>query len=526
LLVYSAIRENIRQLYLRTIDKLDASVIPGTEGGEQPFFSPDGQWVGFFAQGKLRKALIRGGTAQTVCDIAGLRGATWGADDKIYFAPSPVSGLWRVAESGGKPEEITKLDRQNGEVSHRYPQLLPGGKQILFEVWTGPGTTERHVDVQSLETGERHVLVQGAIAPRYVGAGYLIFLTNQTLMAVPFDLAHLTLSGSPIKLIEHPLRREGTQYSVSDAGQLAYVPGSGGELESRMVWVNRKGEAEPLPIPPHPYQGEAVLSDDGRYAAGGINGSTVGIWIYDFMRSRLAPLITPDGSSQAPIWTPNGKHVAYRATRKGFRNLFWKSVDGIGDEERLTTSENFQTPGSWSPDGKWLAFWENDPVTRSDIWTLDMSGDRKPTPFLKTRASESNPHFSPDGQWMAYTSDESGRSEVYVSRFPGPTSKEMISTDGGNEPVWSRNRHELLYRNGNKVMVVDVTLKPAFSASQPHMLFEAPYSFSVNGASAYDTSLDGQRLLMVQSTSTDVKPTQIDVVINWLQQLKQSPPEK
>jgi serine/threonine-protein kinase len=521
LLVYSAIRNNVRELYLRHIDSLDTKAIPGTEGGEQPFFSPDGQWVGFFARGKLRKASINGGAAQTLCDVSNMRGGAWGSDEKVYFAPTPLSGLWRVAASGGQPEQVTKLERQNGEVSHRFPQILPGAKQILFEVWTGPGAEERHVDVQSLDTGERHLLIQGGIAPRYVSAGYLIFPRDQSLMAVPFNIGRLAVTGDPVQLAEHALQREGTQYAVSDSGRLAVITGGVGGREGHLVWVSRKGEVEQLPIPPRNYQGEAVLSNDGRYAAIGMNGATIGLWIYDFARSTLAPLVTPNGSSQTPVWSPDGKHIAYRATRKGFRNLFWKSVDGIGDEERLTTSDSFQTPSSWSPDGRWLAFAENDPATRGNIWMIDMTGDRKPTPFIRTAASESNPHFSLDGRWIVYVSDESGRSEVYVSSFPGPPSKILISNNGGNEPMWSRNKRELLYRNGAKMMAVDVSFTPTFSAGTPHLLFEAPYYFSPNGVTAFDTSLDGERLLMIRSSETDSAPTQIDVVINWFEELKQ-----
>jgi serine/threonine protein kinase/Tol biopolymer transport system component len=520
-LVYAGVRDNVRELYLRSIDNPDATVIPGTEGGDQPFFSPDGQWVGFFAtQGKLRKASIRGGAAQTLLnDVGNMRGATWAADGTIYFAPTGLSGIWKIPP-GGKPEEVTKLDRQKGEVSHRFPQILPDGKHILFEVWTGPGSEERYVDVQSVDTGIRQRLVQSAQTPRYVSAGFLVFSRDQILMAAPFDLAHLTLTADPVQLIEHARQREGTQYAVSDTGRLAYITAAGRQ-EGRLVWVNRKGEAEPLPLPPRNYQGEAVLSDDGSKAAVGINGGSVGLWIYDFSRATLAPLVTPDGSTQAAVWTPDGKRIVYRGTRKGFRNLFWKPVDGLGNEERLTTSENFQTPGSWSPDGRWLAFWEVDPVTRSDIWVIDMSGDRKPVPFINTSASEANPHFSPDGRWIAYTSDESGKSEVYVSRFPGPPSKIPISNNGGTEPAWSRNKRELLYRNGTKMMAVDVQLSPAFSAGAPHMLFDSPYAFTVNGISAFDTSLDGQRLLMIQPGETGVAPTQIDLVLNWFEELRQ-----
>jgi len=311
---------------------------------------------------------------------------------------------------------------------------------------------------------------------------------------------------------------EGPAYSVSDSGVLAYISGNH-QYERRLVWVDRHGNSEPLPVPLRGYVNPAI-APNGRNAAVDIIGPTYGIWIYDFARTTLTPL-TSGGSSQAPSWAPDGQHIAYRATRAGFRNLFWKASDGNGDEERLSTSENIHTPASWSPDGKRLVFVESNPATSGDILVLPLDGDRKPQVFLKTPFSEQSPHVSPNGHWLAYSSNESSGFEIYVRPFPGPGAKLQISTNGGTEPIWSRDGRELFYINGDKMMAVDVSAKPTLTAGPPHLLFTGRFLPSTNAVSAYDVSLDGRRFLKVQSTEADETASRIDIVINWFQELKQ-----
>ena len=245
-----------------------------------------------------------------------------------------------------------------------------------------------------------------------------------------------------------------------------------------------------------------------------IASGTCEIWIYDIARGTLTRLTTEGGSSQFPIWTPDGKRITYRGYRAGFRNIFWKTADGTGDEERLTTGENAQIPTSWSPDGKWLAFYDKSPTTGNDIWMLRLDGERKQEPFLQTPFNESDAMFSPDGRWLAYQSDESGRSEVYVQPFPGPGGKWQISTEGGGAPRWARNGRELFYYYGNKMMAVDIKTEPTFTAGKPRLLFEG--QFIAN----YDVSPDGQRFLMIQAVEPEQPATQINLVLNWFEELK------
>jgi serine/threonine-protein kinase len=343
-------------------------------------------------------------------------------------------------------------------------------------------------------------------------------------MAVVFDLARLEVASSPpVPLSEQVVEgSEGAWYGISPSGSLAYVADSPGRQERKLVWVNRSGDVETVPAPPKVYDAPRI-SPDGRRVAASVRGGVIGTWIYDLSRATLTPL-TSGGSSQSPIWTPDGKRVAYRGTRSGFRNLFWRAVDGTGTEERLTTSDSLETPGSFSPDGAFLAFNSLGSATGGDIWVLPLQGDRKPRPWLQAPLAQGNAMFSPDGRWIAYVSSESGRDEVYVQPFPGPGEKSQISTEGGREPLWAGSGKELFYRDGEKMMVVEVSTQPGFSAGRPRLLFEGRYEYSPTGTTGYDVSSDGQRFLMVQATEPEEAPTQIHVVLNWFEELKRRVP--
>jgi len=517
-LAYIGLREGTNQIFVRAIDSLETHLVPGTDNASAPFFSPDGQWIGFFSGGKLKKVPTTGGAVQTVCDATSNEGGTWAADDTIYFAPSNTSSLWKVSATGGSPTAVTTLDRSKGEVSHRWPQVLPGGTAVIFTVWTGPGTDERHLHLQMLGSGERRVLVQGASTGRYVSSGHLVYSRDDALFAVPFNLAHLQVSGSPVALPERALDDEGAHFSASGTGLLAYMLAAPTRFDRRLVWVDATGNIEPLPLAARGYT-DPVLSLDGRYVAFTQLGAIEAIWIYDLTRHTLAAFTsTSVGSSQSPIWAPDGKRILYRGTRTGFRNLFWKDVDGGGVEERLTTSENLQTPTSWSPDGKYVIFVDTAPGTGSDLAVLRM--DRhEPVVFLKTGSAEASPRFAPSGRWVAYTSDESGKSEVYVRPFQGPGGKLQVSIDGGIEPVWSRSGQELYYRRRDTMMSVRISDRPVLTAEVPRALFEGRYMRTDTGGAGYDVAADG-RFLMVQPVAPEAPAVQINLVVNWFEDLK------
>ncbi len=517
------------KLYLRSMDSLEAITLSGTERAHYPFFLPDGQWVAFFADGKLKKVSIAGGSPLTLCDAVNPRGGGWGPEDTILFGQLG-KGLSQVSQAGGTPEEVTIPDASKGEVSHQYEQHLPGRNVVLFAARKSPLGMST-LEVQSLETGERRVVLQGGTHGRYVSTGHLIYTQIGTvgpLMAVPFDLDRLEVTGAPVPVLEGIMQSTTSyrgQFSFSENGSLVYVPGGAEVSERTLVWVDRQGNDEPLAAAPRAYD-DPRLSPDGQRVAVQITGGDADVWIYDIPRDTLTRL-TFEGSNNVPLWTPDGERATFSSTRAGgAENLFWKAADGSGAAERLTTSEYVQYPASWSSDGQALVYSETRPTSGLDLWVLPLEGERKPQPFLQTSFNEGSAVFSPDGQWLAYTSNESGRFEIYVQPYPGPGGKWQISSGGGVEPIWPRNGRELFYRNGTQMMVVDISTEPTISAGTPRMLFQGRYyTNGLNGSRAdYDVTSDGLRFLMIQEFGQEEAPTQINVVLNWFEELKERVP--
>jgi len=520
-LAYVARQGGTQQLYLRPMDSLEARPLAGTEGANTPFFSPDGLWLGFFAGGKMRKVSTSGGAPLTIADSVLPRGASWGSQGIIAFAPTALSVLEQVSEVGGAPQPLTRLGK--GENSHRWPEFLPGGKALLFTAGTAvpANFTNAQVAVAPVGTGERRDLIQGGILPRYAPSGHMVYEEGGSLIAVPFDPHRLLVTGAAVPIVVGVLQsRDVAQYSFSATGSLVYVPGGVQGNQSRLVWVNRNGAEQPVAVPARDYQSPR-LSPDGRRVAVATEGH---IWQYDLARETLTRLTIEGNLNNRPAWTPDGKRIAFASNKDGPQNLYWQQTDGSGGLERLTTSDNTQTPNSWSPDGKLLAFLEFNPTTGLDIWVLRME-DRKAQPFLRTPFNEGGPRFSPDGRWLAYISDESGKFEVYVQRYPGPGGKYQVSTEGGTEPVWNPNGRELFFRSSDKMMAVDIATQSGFTAGKPHVLFEGRYQTSPLTASNYDVSPDGQRFLMLKPIEqAQAAPTQINVVLNWFEELKQKVP--
>ena len=312
---------------------------------------------------------------------------------------------------------------------------------------------------------------------------------------------------------------------ISDNGTLAYIPGGVVGSSRKAVWVDRQGKAQPLPLPPRSYL-HPRLSPDGRQLAIEVEGVNHDVFTYDLERGTLTKL-TFDGSSHWPLWTPDGRRLTYRTGMPAPFTMWWMPADRSGSPERLTTIGEQQSAGSWSPDGRAVAFTQVSPETKGDIYVLELNGERKPRPFAQSKFDEGSPRFSPDGRWIAYCSNESGRSEVYVQAYPGPGAKVQISTEGGDDPVWRRNGGELYYRSGDKIMVVSVSTGSSFRADRPKTLWEGRYNQGLNsmcgppgpGASNYDVTADGQRFLMIQEGDQDVPATQINVVLNWSEEL-------
>ena len=513
------------RLHVRTMASGAIVDIPGGDGAFEPFFSPDDQWIGFFADGKLKKALANGGAAQTLCDAVAPLGGAWGPGGTIYFAPFNTSGLWSVSSAGGTPKAITSLDRGKGETSHRWPHVLPGGTAILFTIWTGPGWDEHELQVLTLATGERRNITKGANGGKYVATGHIVYSRADVLMALPFDLSRLQATATPYELRERVLDEDGSEFAVSATGLLAYVAVSPQRLQRQLVWVDGSGHADPIPASPRPYLDPAV-SPDGRLAVVSVQGPVQTLWVYDFARRTLTPLTPANaGSSQAPLWTPDGKRVAYRGTRTGFRNLFWRSADGSDDEERLSTNDNLQTPAAWTPDGKNLVYIEVAPDTGADIFVLSLDG-RTSKSLIRTTVTERNAAVSPDGRWLAYASNESGAEEVYVRPFAGAGAKLQVSTDGGSEPSWSRHGLRLIYRSKDQIMAAPIVTQPRLSADASVVLFRGRYSRTdTAGTPGYGIGPD-DRLLMVQPLEPEQPATVINLVTNWFDEIRSHAPTR
>ena len=532
-LAYVARQGGAQQLYLRALDSIDSRPIPGTDGAVDPFFSPDGQWVGFSAGGNLKKVPVSGGAALNLAIVALPRGASWGSQGIIAFAPTTDGALQQVPEAGGTPQLLTRLEKRDN--SHRWPEFLPGGKAILFAASaTTSNWANAQVAVQSLGTGERRDLIQGGTNPRYAASGHLVYAQGGSLMAVPLDPQRFAVTGPSVPVVEGVLQSTVSgvaQYNFSSTGSLVYIPGRVESAQSRLVWVGRNGAAQPLAAPVRAYRGPR-LSPDGSRVSVAIVEQESQTWLYDLSRETLTRLTFEGSANYNPIWTPDSKRIAFTSNKEGVANIFWQLADGSGGLERLATSEYNQAPMSWSPDGQVMAYIEVNPTTGRDIWMLRM-GDpsqgagqvRKAQPFIRTPATESAPRFSPNGRWLAYVSNESGRFEIYVQPYPGPGEKWQISTEGGTEPMWNPNGRELFFRSGDKMLAADVTTQPSFSAGKPRMLFEGPFEPAPTTFPNYDVSADGQRFLMLQLVEqAEAAPTQINVVLNWFEELKRRVP--
>jgi hypothetical protein len=380
---------------------------------------------------------------------------------------------------------------------------------------------------QRLDTGEGSVLIQGGTFPHYVPTGHLVYYRAGTIMAVPFDVKRLEVKGSPVPVVEGVMASGsgtgGAKFAVSANGTLVYFPGGASGAQNRLVWVDRKGIAQPIESPPHGYGGNSgpKLSPGGKTVAVMIQEQGSDAWVYDFARDTLTRL-TFDGSLTNIAWTPDGKRVVYTSSKSGPVNIFWKPADGSGAEETLVTSDYQLFTGSFTPDGRIYIYAQNSPKTGRDIWYESVE-DRKPHVFLQTQFNETAPRLSPDGRYVAYSSDESGRNEIYVQPFPGPGGKYQISTEGGRELTWGANG-EIFYRNGEKMMAVEVKTQPALQVGKAQMLFEAPYLVNSGAGAYYDVTADGQRFVMLKGPEQATPATQINVVLNWFEELKQKVP--
>jgi Tol biopolymer transport system component len=527
-------------LYVRALDQLEAKSVSGGDPigffGTH-FFSPDGNWIAYHTQGKLKKVPTAGGASITICDAPVTSSGTWGPDGTIIVGGTGLAslgGLSRVPAAGGKLEVLTTPDRQKGELGHGWPYFLPNGKAILFNIRTAGSWDDARIAVLNLRTGEQRVLLEGGSSPRYVPTGHLIYARAGSLFAVPFDPERLQLKGTPSPVLEGVSWYAAAgfaDYSFSNSGELVYVPGTAGDQNMAMLWVDRRGKAETLAAPPHTYANPSI-SPDGQRVAMSIQGESPedwDLWVYDLGRRTLTKL-TYGFLNFAPVWTPDGKRLTFRNRDKSRQNsIFWVPADGSGPPQPLLATDLPATPGSWLPEGNALVFYQGTPGTPPEIRVLPVQetpagAEPKPRTVLSNALT---PQLSPDGRWLAYASAQAGIQQVYVQPFPSLTGKWQISTDGGHSPRWAQSGRELFYRNGDKMMAVDIETKAGFRAGTPKVLFEGIYAASpapLQPGMGYDVSPDGKRFLMIKPASEPNAAQQLEVVQNWFEELRRRVP--
>ena len=504
-------------LYVRPLEAMAAKRLPTTEGASYPFWSPDSQSVGFFAGGRLKKIDLAGGPAVPICDAPAGRGGAWSSTGVIVFAPTVESGLQQVSAAGGTPTPATVLDPATQSLWHRWPQFLPDGEHFLYFSLARVNSTG--VFVTSLGSTTSTSLVSTNSGAAYAAPGALLFLRGMTLMRQPFDTAALRLTGDPVPVAEDVslLGSSDAAFSVSHTGMLVYTTGQAA-TRRRLVWVDRRGGVTPLALAHGDYNSPA-LSPDGRQIALVVRDTTgAHLWVFDIARGTLAKRTFDGADDNFPLWSRDGKFLSFSSG--GLLSLIRVRADGSGPAEPLVTEA--QLPGakvasSWSPDGRLLAIQNG-----TNVVVRDAEGVLHPT--LTTGAYEREARFAPDGRWLAYRSDETGRDEVYVQPYPPGNGKWQISNDGGAQPMWAPGGRELFYKSGNRMMVGAVELGTTFKASTPRVLFEMPLPESTPGdPSRYGVTPEAQRFLVL-TTAAEEKGTastpSIHVVLNYAQALK------
>jgi len=512
------------QLYLRQSHQLGSMPLPNTAGARSPFFSPNGEWIAFAQQGKLKKISVLGGPAITLCDAPRLRGGTWNADDVIVIAPDRRSGLWRVSAAGGTPVQLTELDQPNLAGSHRWPHFTTDGKTVLFTATPNEnGYDDADIVARSLDTLEQKVVVHGGTFPRHAPTGHLVFFRSGTLMAAPIDPTTWETTAPPVPVLEGILSAAGmgnAQYTFSQTGVLMYLGGSETTAQESLVWLEPDGSLSPASAHRRDYGSLQISPDGSSLAVACWDGSNADIWILDIERDVFTRLTFHEAQDTDPVWGPNGKWIVFRSDRDSIGNLFRRRSDGTGDVERLTTSENQQRPRSISPDGSLLAFQETRPDTGSDILLLHLNDEHyKTESFQATPFVEYGPAISPDGKWLAYVSDESGDFETYVQPFPGGGRRTSISAGTGVKPTWSPDGTKIYYLGDeSNLMSVAVSVDHGvFQPEKPKLVLERTYG---NFGDDFDIATDGQRALLLRLAEEEKgQARQPTVIVNWFDEL-------
>jgi len=529
-ILYVTDKQGRRKLYVHYLDQWKGTVLAEgqntTTGPYNPFFSPDGQWVGFVTRSEMKKVPIRGGTPITLCAVDRSRGASWGDDGNIVFSSNPGSPLVRIPSSGGEPEPLTTLDEKANEATHRWPQVLPGAKAVLFTSQTGEGDFDgATIEVLELTTGQRKVVHKGGSDARYVPSGHIVYANQNTLFALPFDLATLEPTGSASPIVEEVAgaRTEGgAHFSVADDGTLIYATGDT-EESNTLVWTDRKGVATPLWDVRQDYGDVAVSPDGSRLVTVVDVEGNSDLWVRDLTREVPTRLTFGEGEDDSPVWSPDGQFIYFSSVHDGKTAIYRKAADGSGDEVQVLAKPNSTYPTSISPDGKMMIYMEL--ISGQGDLLIHPLGGGDSQPFATGPKFEYDAQFSPDGRWIVYGSNESGPFEAYVRPASGDRGKWQISSGGGVYARWARDGRSIIYRSmdGGVVSVAVETTGGTFRAGRIETLFTGPYVLTADGNDHYDVTPDPDRFVMVmRRDETRETHEHIQIVLGWLDELKET----
>jgi serine/threonine protein kinase/Tol biopolymer transport system component len=531
-LVFVGEKDGSSQLYRRDLEQFDAIPIPATEGGYHPFFSPDGRWVGFFADGKLKKIPLAGGPPQIIAEAPSPFGTSWGPDGTIVFNRRFGEGLWRVPSAGGTPEVLTTPDLERGESWFVWPESLPDGQSVLFTNTRGFTVDEAQIEVLDLESHARKTVIEDGSYARYVPTGHLVFGHGAGIHVAPFDAERREVTGPSVPVPEpifYDFENGLPHLALSTAGSLAFVPGAGSPRR-QLVSVDLEGRETPLIEARRSFAYPRFSPDGERLAFNTTEPGDTNIWVLNLSTGTQTKL-TLEGSNNFPVWTPDGERVTFRSRRGGVSGIYWKRADGSGESEPLVLTgkvgETF-IPNSWSPDGNTLVFQRLTPAEaeiQSDLWIATRDGDREPLPLVATGALEGGAAVSPDGRWLAYKSNESGRYEIYVQPFPGGGERHQVSTDGALPPVWSKDGQTVFFQTEDQVLAVPISTSPRFRAEAPRVLLDAEYDMGTYRTHPnFDIAPDGKSFVMVKPDEDWGRATEVKVILNWFEELKRLAP--
>jgi serine/threonine-protein kinase len=527
------VNDNKQMLYVRRLDRDELVEMPGTENALSPFFSPDGAWIAFFADDKLKKVSTSGGTPMTLCDAQGAnRGGAWGTDDIITFSPHYTRPLMRVSGAGGEPMPFTSIDSASGERTHRWPDAVPGEDLVLFTVGTiesPEGYDDARIEAIRPSTGERRTVLERASMAKYVPTGHLLFGRGGFLFAVPFDVGSLETRGNPVPVVENVMGARGSGVVDADFarnGVLAFISANRQSRQSRLVWRTRDGAREPLGAPPESYVTPSLSPDRKRIAIMLRNENNFDIWTYQIEQDTLTRL-TFEGENRSPLWSPDGRRIAFSSARgNALTSVYVKAADGSGPAEMLYAPEQLQiesagtiSPKGWTPDGQHLIV-EYADENSQNIGSI--SEDGEPRLLVNTSATEVQPRLSPNGRWLAYMSDETGEFQVFVRAFPGPGGKWQVSNSNGARPRWSPDGTELFYRwQANLYSVAVDESSGSFKSGRPEIVFD---DLRPSGGNDYDV-FDANRFLLLETVGDGTGPAGVTVVVNWFDELERLVPD-